>query len=242
MATCAHHYQELLGPIYLWMVGGAEAALHAGAAEIDDLRLLIPKGALAVDLGAGFGMHAIPLAQRGAEVIAIDASNQLIQTLVDLAQGLKVHAQVGDLTAFSSYLPRTPQIILCMGDTITHLADMQVVENLIQEVSQRLERGGIFVVTFRDYSSSLMGDARFIPVRSDASRILTCFLEEANDTILVHDILHERIDDTWTTRVSHYRKLRLAPRNLIQQLESRQFRVRREAGMRGMVRLVCERI
>jgi hypothetical protein len=52
------------------------------------------------------------------------------------------------------------------------------------------------------------GEPAIIPVRSDERRILTCFLEYEEDTVVVHDILHERSGDIWDTRVSSYRKLR----------------------------------
>ena len=63
MSTVAEHYAQHLGAIYLWMAGGSEAALQAGGAEIDALNLPLAQGAAIIDLGAGFGMHAIPLAR-----------------------------------------------------------------------------------------------------------------------------------------------------------------------------------
>lgn len=61
MTSVEAHYETLLAPIYLWMAGGAEAAFSAGA---KDLEGLLGAPGFAVDLGAGFGMHAIPLAAR----------------------------------------------------------------------------------------------------------------------------------------------------------------------------------
>jgi len=87
----------------------------------------------------------------------------------------------------------------------------------------------------------LLGDQRFIPVRSDDTRLLTRFLAYEASGVVVHDILHERTADGWTTRVSHYRKLRLAIHHLVAQMESAGFEVRSEAGVRGMVRLVATR-
>ena len=55
MATVQAHYANHLVPIYLWMVGGMEAALNAGTA---DLASWLPGRGVAVDLGAGFGMHS----------------------------------------------------------------------------------------------------------------------------------------------------------------------------------------
>ena len=101
--------------------------------------------------------------------------------------------------------------------------------------------GACFVVSFRDYCAALTGDQRFIPVRGDDTRILTCFLEYQPEVVVVHDILHQRTPEGWQTQVSHYRKLRLSPEQLITGLESHGFNVRREVGLRGMVRLIAQR-
>lgn len=87
----------------------------------------------------------------------------------------------------------------------------------------------------------LVAEQRFIPVRSDEARILTCFLEYGPKTVLVHDVLHERAAQGWVTRVSAYQKLRLVPEEAVATLQANGFDVRREAGMRGMVRLVARR-
>ena len=94
----------------------------------------------------------------------------------------------------------------------------------------------------RDYSEPLREDRRFIAVRSDADRILTCFLEYEPGTVVVHDIVHERTPAGWQMRVSHYRKLRLSPAYLATCFESSGFNVHCETGMRGMVRLVAQRV
>ena len=71
MSSVAAHYEALLAPVYLWMAGGIDNALALGAS---DLAGFAGPGGLAVDLGAGFGMHAIPLARAGYRVLAIDSS------------------------------------------------------------------------------------------------------------------------------------------------------------------------
>ena len=242
MTTAAEHYERHLGSIYVWMAGGAEAALQVGSAEIEALNLPVARGAVVLDLGAGFGMHSIPLARRGARVTAIDTSVELLRTLTELRGDLPVHTVNDDLLGFQSHIAEAPSAILCMGDTITHLPDFGAVEKLIERASVKLSPGGMLVVSFRDYSVPLTGEQRFIPVRSDETRILTCFLEYEPEAVLVHDILHERAAEGWQTRVSHYRKLRLSPERLIDRLQSNGFKVRREAGMRGMVRVVAQSV
>jgi SAM-dependent methyltransferase len=238
MNTVADHYSLLLAPIYSWMSGSVEAALDAGKAEIGEALGQLPVNALVVDLGAGFGMHAIPLARAGARVMAIDSSTDLLRELDRLAESLPVETVADDLLSFRTHLTEKAAAVLCMGDTLTHLPEHTHVDFLVQEVHEALSPGGQFVLSFRDYSVALEGVARFIPVRSDERRILTCFLEYEEDTVVVHDILHERSGDSWDTRVSSYRKLRVSPDRLIASLETSGFEVRSQPGLRGMVRVI----
>jgi SAM-dependent methyltransferase len=238
MSSVTDHYEKLLASIYSWTSGSAEAALEAGKAELDALALELPAGALVVDLGAGFGVHAVPLARAGARVFAIDSSAELLAELARLAGDLPVTTVQDDLLSFRTHLVEKASAVLCMGDTLTHLPEHHLVDYLVQEVHEALAPGGQFVLTFRDYSEPLKEEARFVPVRSDERRILTCFLEFEEDTVVVHDILHERAGDAWETRVSSYRKLRLAPDRVIASLETIGFETRREKAANGMVRLV----
>lgn len=240
MATVDTHYRDHLAPVYAWMAGGADAAFASGAAELDALGLPSHSGQSAIDLGAGFGMHSVPFARKGGRVLAIDSSQELLATLTTHAAGLSVRTVHDDLLAFPEHLTEAPQVVLCMGDTITHLPSLSSVEQLLPAVAWKIAAGGTFVVTLRDYTRPLTAEQRFIPVRSDDTRILTCFIEYADDVVVVHDVLHQRIDGEWRMSVSSYRKLRIDPDALVEQARSCGFDVRREPGIRGMVRLVCK--
>jgi SAM-dependent methyltransferase len=239
-ASVSDHYERILSPVYAWMVGGVEAAFESGTAELEQLDLRLPAGARVVDLGAGFGMHAIPLARMGARVLAIDSSASLLAELDRHSAGLTVQSVRDDLLSFRSHVQEKADAILCMGDTLTHLPEHTNVDYLIQEVADLLAPDGRFVLSFRDYTTPLEDEQRFIPVRSDERRILTCFLDYDADMVTVYDILYEREGDAWETRVSSYRKLRVAPDHVIGSLESLGFEARRETGARGMVRIVAE--
>jgi SAM-dependent methyltransferase len=238
MPSVSEHYERVLSPVSTRMAGGVDAALAAGTQEIADLKLELPAGASVVDLGAGFGMHAIPLARAGARVLAIDSSQHLLDELTKLADK-PIQTARDDLLSFRTHVTEPPSAILCMGDTLTHLPEHTNVDFLVQEVFEALAPGGQFAVSFRDYTVPLQDEKRFIPVRADERRILTCFLEYSDDSVLVHDILHERAGDAWETRISSYRKLRISPDHVIGSLESFGFETRREAGVRGMVRIVA---
>ena len=241
MPSVTEHYESHLAPIYVWMAGGIDAALARGRAEVEAACPRPSSVQWAVDLGAGFGMHAIPLADIGYSVLAIDSSGMLLDVIRTHASVKRILTVQDDLMSFKNHLTAPAALILCMGDTLTHLTDRQSVERLIAEVAEMLVHGGSFIVTFRDYSTPLVGPSRFIPVRSDSNRILTCFLEYEDQTVTVHDILHERADSEWRLRVSAYRKLRLSPDWVTRALAASGFLVAREQGPAGMVRLVATR-
>ncbi len=242
MRTATQHHEPHLAPIYVWMVGGIESALARGEAEIETLWPGPGRGRVAVDLGAGFGMHAIPLARRGYSVVAIDSSAVLLSTLRDHADALPLRVVEDDLQSFSRHLDTQADLVLCMGDTLTHVPDRGAVDRVISEAADVLRTGGQFVATFRDYSVPLREERRFIHVRSDRDRVLICFLEYGPDHVAVYDVLHERDGDKWQPFVSAYRKLRLSPNDVSRSLQEKGFVVRVEPGQAGMIRIVATRV
>jgi SAM-dependent methyltransferase len=242
MADVADHYRSHLAPVYLWMGGGFEPAVARGAQEADAVLPHLGPGHRVVDLGAGFGMHAVPFARRGCEVIAVDNSARLLDDLRQHAGGLPIRVVEDGLLAFDRHVNAPVDAVLCMGDTLTHLADVAAVEALFAKVAAALGPGGTFVTSFRDYTSALAGTQRFIPVRSDGDRILTCFLEYAPAHVDVHDVLHSRDGDGWRLSVSAYRKLRLAPPAVARALAAVGLSTRLEPGLSGMVRAVATRV
>jgi hypothetical protein len=239
MPSVSEHYERFLAPVYAWMVGGPEAAFALGQA---DLASVLRGGSFAIDLGAGFGMHTVPLARAGWRVLAIDSSSVLLRQLSTLAQNLPVRAHCGDLLSFDERLTTDERadLVLCMGDTLTHLETPDAVAALSRKVAACLSPHGRFVAKFRDYSRLPSGEARFIPVRSDDQRILTCFLEELDGYVRVHDLLHERVQGTWITKVSSYRKLRLSPEDVRHAFLAAGLQATVEPGPRGMVKLVAD--
>lgn len=239
MKTVAEHYASHLAPIYLWSVGGADAALALGQAEVEALGLPVRAGDRILDLGAGFGAHAIPLARRGAQVTAVDSSSELLASLRDLAVDCSIETVNEDLLSFLEKTGDRYAAVVCFGDTLTHLGSLEEVESFFSLAKQVLLPGGRLIASFRDYTVARRGEERFIPVKADDARILTCFLEFEAATVGVHDILHERTADGWRTQVSAYRKLRLDPQRLVGILSRAGLEARLEAGVRGMVRLVA---
>jgi len=235
--SVTRHYEAHLAPIYVWMAGGMEHALTLGRS---DIARFLDRPGVAVDLGAGFGMHAIPLARAGHRVVAVDTSQLLLAELRRHSVGLNVTTIEADLLDFAAYLDQPADLILCMGDTLTHLQSTSEIRRLMRSVARSLRPGGRFVATFRDYRDLPIDDRRFIAVRSDSERIQTCFLEAKPKRVRVHDIIHERGPDGWAMKISSYEKLRLAPNVVLRAAEQVGMRCCIEPGPRGMVMLLAE--
>jgi len=232
------HYRNLLAPIYGWMIGEFDEALEAARQDLRAAGLLTGAGRTAVDLGAGLGAHALALSERGFHVTAIDTSTELLDQLRAHADE-RITSVDGNLLRWRDYRDST-DAILCMGDTLTHLESKSAVAELFESVARGLNPGGVFMATFRDYSTGVPnGTVRFIPVKSDSERILTCILDYGPETVTVHDVLHEKTDAGWTRRISTYSKLRLGPDWVRAALEGAGLRAIVEPGARGMVRVIA---
>ncbi len=204
------HYDTLLAPIYDWMLGGWESCAQRHRTLFADLGVTpAGAGAVAVDVGAGTGHQSVPLAEGGYRVIAVEPSPAMRTRLRERVGALRIEISADPLSA---HVLVEPELICCMGDTLAHFGSPDAVEEFVAIAGRALRPGGHLVVSYRDSTSLPIGDDRFIAVRSDRDRVLTCFLEVADaDRIRVHDILHTRTGDQFEQRVSSYLKLRLRP-------------------------------
>lgn len=171
------HYQTHLGPLYSWTLGDTQAAFERSRNFLKSVGITEVQQQLALDLGCGFGLHAVPLAQLGYQVIALDLCDELLQDLGARVGRLPIVVVEADLMDFDSHSSVPPNLVVCLGDTLTHLETLDSVQALLAKISSQLAPGGRLVLTFRDYvGTELTGTARFIPVRSSEDRIFTCFL------------------------------------------------------------------
>ena len=216
MSTVSEHYERLLAKHYTWMFGASfeervadqKSFLIRALAPLNDT----PGPALAVDLGCGPGFQTIALAQLGfTPVIAIDTSSELLDELRSHVNGLPIQIEQADLKNLPGIVPAgQATVMVCMGDTLTHLASKGEVSVLFRAVFDGLRPGGMFVITYRDLTTELHGTDRFISVRSDDNKIMTCFLEFENaESVVVHDLVYIRHGEGWSLNKSTYRKLRL---------------------------------
>jgi SAM-dependent methyltransferase len=212
MVSVSEHYDKHLGPVYRWMVGDVPAAVKRNEALLGGLLVDAKKGGLAVDLGPAIGLQTFALAKLGYFVLAVEECKALAVELRRETDAMQVRVAEDDLINFRRYTDEPAAVVVCMGDTLTHLDSMGVVANVIEDVANALEPGGVFITSFRDYSAERVGAKKTILVRGDDARILTCQLEYQKEHVLVRDLLHERAPGKdWKLKVSEYLKVRLSP-------------------------------
>ena len=219
MANVSEHYENFLAKYYSWISGGTRAKIAENQKFFTDHDIHPLRSRRAFDLGAGCGFQSISLAHLGFEVVAIDLSSKLLAELKAAAAQFQIETVCDDLLNFTDYVHGSIELVVCMGDTLTHLESLQNVQALFDKVYSALETDGRLILSFRNLTVELIELDRFIPVKSNAQRIFTCFLEYEEDTVKVHDIIYEKKDDQWVMEKSFFKKLRISPdwtRNYLQ--------------------------
>jgi len=113
-------------------------------------KYLPPKGKI-LDIGAATGAYAIPLAQKGYSVTAVDFSSKLIaacqKRVAEEKLGKKVTCLVADARNLSGVADRNFDAALLMGP-LYHLVLEEDRKTALKEAFQRLKTGGIIFSTF----------------------------------------------------------------------------------------------
>ena len=234
------HYDELLAEVYSWMSGDFNERVNQTKEFFIKHNIkLSAEISTAIDLGSGHGIQTAALAALGFKVIAIDFNERLLTELQEKTIS-NVEIINADITAYD-YSGHTPELVVCMGDTLTHLNNIMEVNNILLNAYNSLKARGKLVVSYRDLTGELKDTQRFINVKNDENRILTCFLEYFEDYVNVTDILHSKENGKWSMRSSSYRKLRISKQEIENILKTSGFKVTFSEQINGMLLIISEK-
>lgn len=239
--TVKEHYDTHLARVYSWMTGDFQVKQNEFQALLKENDIISSNGKRAIDLGAGHGIQSIALAKLGFDVLAVDFSFQLLEELKSRDMGLAVEIRNDDIKRVKHFTNRKYDLVVCCGDTISHLDNKQEIEKFIADICSILNAGGKTILSFRDYSTALTGDSRFIHVKSDDATILTCILDYETERVRVTDLLNERTETSWSQKVSSYYKVRVLTKEIISTLEANGMSILLNQVINRMTTIIAER-
>lgn len=217
--TVKEHYDNHLGHFYSWMMGDFQTKSNEFRNFLNENQIKPSSNKIAIDLGAGHGLQSIPLAETGFQVLAVDFNQQLLDELKENAKGLKIDVINNDIKKVEHFA-NNPELIVCCGDTLSHLNNKTEIKTFIADIAKALDLNGKLILSFRDYSNKLTETERFIPVKSDSNKILTCILDYEDEFVNVTDLLHEKTNGVWKQKVSTYKKVRLLTNEIVDDIEA----------------------
>ncbi len=241
MAMVKEHYEIILNDNYDWMFGGFEYNLEKSRKVFEELKIFPQMSKKAIDLGAGTGYQSIPLAELGFNVLAVDLSEKLISVLNSKKDNLSIQAIIDNIKYIKSYVNTTVELVVCMGDTLTHLQSFDEVADLLEDSYRLLENGGKLILTFRDYSEELPQLDRLIRVKTEKDKIFECFLTYENDKVTVMDVLHYLTEEGWQLKKSFYKKLRITSKWINATLTKIGFKVELFKTNNGMFTIIAKK-
>jgi hypothetical protein len=171
----------------------------------------------------------------------VDFCQPLLDELRSHAGALPIVTVQSDVLHYLSWGGRRPALIICMGDTLTHLPSLTEVQDLVRQCFSELDPGGRLVLTLRDYSREPDGAVIVIPVLRDADRIFLCRLEYHADTLTVQDIFYSCRRGLWERNPGKYTMIRIAPDSLTPMLTGAGFAIENASEDNGMMTVIARK-
>jgi len=181
----------------------------------------------------------VALARLGFDVTAVDFNEQLLRELKKNSKDLVIRILQDDIKNIKQFADKEVELVSCCGDTLSHLNHRHEIKTLIADICSVLRIGGKILLSFRSYSTELVGDDRFLVVKNDNYRILTCVLDYYPEKVRVTDLLHEKTPGGWKQKVSSYFKVRIFPADVIAMLESAGFSIQLNTVINRMTTVIA---
>jgi SAM-dependent methyltransferase len=173
-------YGDRIADLYDGWVGGVFAADEC----VDRVAELAGAGRV-LELGVGTGRVAVPLVERGLQVVGIDASTAMLDRLASKYDGpslTRVHGDFADVDVAGDF-----SLVLVAADTLFMLTTQDEQVRCFTNVAARLAPAGVFVV-----EAFVPGATRYLQGHDTAVRRVTA------DSVLLgvatHDPVAQRLD------------------------------------------------
>lgn len=233
------HYNDHLSKFYAWMVGDFNQQVKSFHEFLLSQEMIHGYHKTALDLGSGHGIQSVALAKAGYDVTAVDFCEPLLTSLSKYKKELTIDTVEHDMLEYVLLNPKVHDLIICWGDTLTHLEDKLQLNIFLRTCCQSLESDGRLLLSFRDYSKAFIDESISIPVKETSDRKLTCHLHYEEFRVKVRDEFSFLHQDQWHTKTSEYFKIRINPNDVVKKLRDHGLRILHIETVQGMVQIIA---
>ncbi|TDB64203.1 class I SAM-dependent methyltransferase [Arundinibacter roseus] len=176
--------------------------------EVDFLQdvLEISPGEQVLDVMAGYGRHALPLARRGFVMTGVDISAEYCEEFEQVAQVeiLPVTVVQSDFLAID--LPHTPfDAAYCLGNSFSFFP-REIMIDFLQKISEHIKPGGRFVAHTQLLAESILPNFQersWMPVGQDIL-YLTSNQYDAMKGVILSELTYVKGREQMTRQVEQY--------------------------------------
>jgi ubiquinone/menaquinone biosynthesis C-methylase UbiE len=177
-----------------------------------------PKGKHVLDLACGTGRHSVALALEGAEVVGIDNSIVMLSKAKEHAASKEVTPKfiLGEMAEFQSITAGQYDLVICLGNSLALLENLDILEMVISSVYNSLKDGGFFIAQALNFEEIHRTGFRFFPQKggkmdTEEDVVFSRFYEHTdppNSSTLVMSA-QMKVKGEWTSLVSTQKVLNL---------------------------------
>jgi glycine/sarcosine N-methyltransferase len=153
-----------------------------------------------LDMGAGTGTMAIALAEKGLQVIASEPEETMAETIKKKAKskGLTLSVYTKSMDEIEEFQEQFDGI-LCIGNTLPHLSDIETVERYLRKCYFQLKTNGILILQQVNYDKVLSKSDFTFPVIEKEGCTFTREYEKKDEHILFTSRLSSNGETTENT-------------------------------------------
>lgn len=160
-------------------------------AQVNFVNELGVKGLNILDIGCGTGNLSAVLAEGANSVVAIDINNEMLEIARHKAQRSNVKFEKTSMLQLESkYDPDQFDTVLCFGNTLVHLTDIELIKSFIKQVRQVLKHNGKFLFQIINYDNVIDNNLKGLPtIENDKVRFERKYTFNQNGLIEFETIL-----------------------------------------------------
>jgi len=129
-------YERHFGPLYN----------HMTRANLEALGEIAPPGSRIIDYGAGTGRLALPLAEAGHHVVAVEPSAEMVRVL-DAKAAVAGVPFATIVAAMDTYVaPESANVAVCVFTVINYVTDDDALRRSFEGMAHCLEPGGLLMI------------------------------------------------------------------------------------------------